>query len=734
VEKSGESSGKHLPASSSSSPFASCLNRGQPVVEQSSGVSPEQPELEQSVESSENHLRASSSSASASDLNRAQPVVEQSLGVSPERPQPERSVESSEKHLRASSSSSASASCLSRGQPGVEKAESSSKGDAQESASTRPSTGQTEYASTRPSTGQTEYASTRPSTGQTELSPMLSPAVSSSCQSSRPGSRQEMRALRYDSKMRQEALDIIVREKLLADSGGEMSQKDIDDAVRVQHVARGRCAASAAYQQVTKERGTGNEEDSSENGEDSKQVSQNAEQQNDAEATQKMHDQKTLGKLEDPITDNCLFFKSTRPVHNSLPMLKIKQFRAAIGMPIKVSDRVRIAVENEPGALDVKRRDTRGMFGKVAELEQGWQGKTDEEALADQDAEEDQEMLWAEKDAKDEEDARTVKVWVNLPDERKQPYKEHWVEVTEQTTIDLQHGYIGSQGAVWLSAALQESVDLRELNLRGNYIRDAGIKLVVEAVLKSRLLRYLNLAWNSISDVGVMQICLAMAGSKSLKNLDLSYNRVADLGAEAIALTIDTNPVLKHLDLEGNSMSWHAANWVATACAKSGTNLHLNLNDMYKQKYGCSYEDKVGGFFDSDIPAFLKEAFWPTFRRRWGILADMPLPNSLRHMNGQEDEFGNKVMGARVSTGLSPWQLGGVGDPQNAASDHLPGEIPGRRINTTDKALNLPNVRKEAAQVKKKRGGMQASASSPALPSVGKSASGAKSRTSVRKR
>mmetsp|Transcript_32257 Transcript_32257/g.60238 ORF Transcript_32257/g.60238 Transcript_32257/m.60238 type:complete len:697 (-) Transcript_32257:50-2140(-) len=297
--------------------------------------------------------------------------------------------------------------------------------------------------------------------------------------------------------------------------------------------------------------------------------------------------------------------------------------------------------------------------------------------------------------------------------------------------LDFEFDCIGGQGAVWLAAVLRHSQKIVTLNLKGNYMCDRGCQLLATGLLKNKHLKHLNLSWNSIGDEGVMVLCLAIAKSHCLKTLNLAFNRIGDDGAEALALAFDTNPVLKELDIQGNRFGWTAASWLVTACKKNKISLTLPMKEMVKTKshHGKSFQKMCDSFFDSNIPMFLKEVYWPAFRTRWGILASQPLPKKPAEIRRMQDFV---EVGAKIDTGLGELAQQGISmkAPSTPGADgkskknlgRLP-STPGGKSNKSDRSTTASSTNSSAGlgattpslpQISTaKKGQMQRSATAP---------------------
>ena len=156
--------------------------------------------------------------------------------------------------------------------------------------------------------------------------------------------------------------------------------------------------------------------------------------------------------------------------------------------------------------------------------------------------------------------------------------------ITSLQSLDVSNNYIGSEGAVTLAAAVQQSHCLKKLDVSTNSIGDEGAKALAEALYANVNLISLLVHSNRIGLDGKLDLAKAMFTNRSLQELDVSRNVDDDRA---------TSPMLSNLS-RGVTVSV-----IATVTNPDGT--ETVIEDLHTKK--CERELNVSWSYIGDVGA-----------------------------------------------------------------------------------------------------------------------------------
>jgi hypothetical protein len=200
---------------------------------------------------------------------------------------------------------------------------------------------------------------------------------------------------------------------------------------------------------------------------------------------------------------------------------------------------------------------------------------------------------------------------------------------TSVKNVDLMYNGFGFEGVRSMLPFLQNTNNLRELNVTGNNIASEGFKLLWGALRDSSIKELwcascgldsieidsegippnLRLLWfekNNINADGCREVAKLLQGSSTLKNLSLRNNNIDDVGVAILVNALQSNRTLRKLDLgknEGISVEG------ASSCLRlvnniSSTNATLQSNHtLQKLKVKRIQYDVLGTDVNSEIQA-----------------------------------------------------------------------------------------------------------------------------------
>ena len=122
------------------------------------------------------------------------------------------------------------------------------------------------------------------------------------------------------------------------------------------------------------------------------------------------------------------------------------------------------------------------------------------------------------------------------------------------TNLDLTDNQIGDLGAQALAEVLKENLSIQELYLKENLIGDGGAEALASLLEHSSSLIHLNLKGNQIGDSGVIALAIALGKNQKLVTLNLGRNQIEDFGVVALARALEMNKSLTKLNLSQNQI------------------------------------------------------------------------------------------------------------------------------------------------------------------------------------
>jgi hypothetical protein len=216
-----------------------------------------------------------------------------------------------------------------------------------------------------------------------------------------------------------------------------------------------------------------------------------------------------------------------------------------------------------------------------------------------------------------------------LSDQRMTFFFRGLIRSTSVKNVDLMYNGFGFEGVRSMLPFLQNTNNLRELNVTGNNIASEGFKLLWGALRDSSIKELwcascgldsieidsegippnLRLLWfekNNINADGCREVAKLLQGSSTLKNLSLRNNNIDDVGVAILVNALQSNRTLRKLDLgknEGISVEG------ASSCLRlvnniSSTNATLQSNHtLQKLKVKRIQYDVLGTDVNSEIQA-----------------------------------------------------------------------------------------------------------------------------------
>ena len=175
---------------------------------------------------------------------------------------------------------------------------------------------------------------------------------------------------------------------------------------------------------------------------------------------------------------------------------------------------------------------------------------------------------------------KSPRMWPSLPSP--EPFSHHQTNIK---SIVLSSNNIGDMSCCWISQAIMQNSNIRELDLsyneitsagcsylaymlahsgltslvlNGNQVGVLGARALAQALCVNQQVSVLGLCGNGLHDEGAIEICKAVEGHSSMRALLLEDNNLQERGLAAIGHAYRRNPRIGMMEISWNSVSTFA--------------------------------------------------------------------------------------------------------------------------------------------------------------------------------
>lgn len=149
----------------------------------------------------------------------------------------------------------------------------------------------------------------------------------------------------------------------------------------------------------------------------------------------------------------------------------------------------------------------------------------------------------------------------------------------ENKVLHLTNRHLDNDDIEMISIAMQNNLDIQELNLSGISLDYEGVEILAEGVAANNNIIALNLSDCRINDEKLELICEALILNTSLKRLNISSNDIRH-NVDLLSKMIKNNEHVRSLDISRNDIDTKSMQIIADAIAVSNSIEEVNLSYM----------------------------------------------------------------------------------------------------------------------------------------------------------